>query len=261
MLIDTHAHLYDEQFQDELANQIEKGKNLGLERILLPNIDVESIAKMEKLVQDFPETCFPMMGLHPCYVKPENWKEELKTIKDTLYKNPSHYVAVGEIGIDLYWDKSTLNIQQEAFVEQINWAKELNLPIVIHARDSFNELFEVLDIHNDDNLKGVFHCFSGNKEQAQKIIDYGGFKMGIGGVVTFKNSTLPEVIAQFSINHFILETDSPYLAPAPHRGKRNEPSYVYLVAEKMSSIFQVSEAEIAATTTKNAIELFGNRIA
>jgi TatD DNase family protein len=261
MLIDTHAHLYDEQFQDELATQIEKGKNLGLERILLPNIDVESIAKMDKLVQDFPETCFPMMGLHPCYVKPENWKEELETIKDTLYKNPSHYIAVGEIGIDLYWDKSTLNIQQEAFVEQINWAKELNLPIVIHARDSFDELFEVLDIHNDDNLKGVFHCFSGNKEQAQKIIDYGGFKMGIGGVVTFKNSTLPEVIAQFNINHFILETDSPYLAPAPHRGKRNEPSYVQLVAEKMSSIFQVSEAEMAAATTKNAVELFGNRIA
>ena len=261
MLIDTHAHLYDEKFQDELATQIEKGKNLGLERILLPNIDVESIAKMDKLVQDFPETCFPMMGLHPCYVKPENWKEELKTIKDTLYKNPSHYIAVGEIGIDLYWDKSTLHIQQEAFVEQINWAKELNLPIVIHARDSFDELFEVLDIHNDDNLKGVFHCFSGNKEQAQKIIDYGGFKMGIGGVVTFKNSTLPEVIAQFNINHFILETDSPYLAPAPYRGKRNEPSYVHLVAEKMSNIFQVSEDEIAAATTKNAVELFGNRIA
>ena len=261
MLIDTHAHLYDEQFQDELATQIEKGKNLGLERILLPNIDVESIAKMDKLVQDFPETCFPMMGLHPCYVKPEYWKEELQIIKDTLYKNPSHYIAVGEIGIDLYCDKSTLHIQQVAFVEQINWAKELNLPIVIHARDSFDELFEVLDIHNDDNLKGVFHCFSGNKEQAQKIIDYGGFKMGIGGVVTFKNSALPEVIAQFSINHFILETDSPYLAPAPYRGKRNEPSFVHLVAEKMSSIFQVSEAEIAAATTKNAVELFGNRIA
>jgi TatD DNase family protein len=261
MLIDTHAHLYDEQFQDEVDHQIEKGKVLGLDRILLPNIDVASITKMEKLVQNFPETCFPMMGLHPCYVKRENWKEELQIIKDTLYKNPHHYIAVGEIGIDMYWDKSTLNIQQEAFVEQINWAKELNLPIVIHARDSFNELFELLDIHNNSQLTGVFHCFSGNKEQAQKIIEYGGFKLGIGGVVTFKNSSLPEVITQFSINHFILETDSPYLAPAPHRGKRNEPYYVHLVAEKMSSIFQVSEAEIAAATTKNAVELFGNRIA
>lgn len=260
MLVDTHAHLYDEQFLDEIELQINRSKSIGLNRILLPNIDVDSIAKMEKIVVDYPEICFPMMGLHPCYVKPENWKEELKIIKNTLYQNPNHYIAVGEIGIDLYWDKSTLQIQQEAFVEQLNWAKDLNLPIAIHARESFDEIFELLDIHNDSKLRGVFHCFTGTHEQAQKIIDYGGFKMGIGGVVTYKKSTLPEVIASFDLKHFILETDAPYLAPAPHRGKRNEPSYVNFVAEKMSEIFTMPFEEICMATTNNAIELFGNRI-
>jgi len=261
MLIDTHAHLYDDQFENEWDLQIENGLNKGVKKILLPNIDVQSIQKMEQLVAQFPSICYPMMGLHPCYVKPENWKEELDLIKNKLYKNPKNYIAVGEIGIDLYWDKSTLNIQQQAFVEQIKWAKELQLPIAIHARDSFDELFELLDIYNDDQLKGVFHCFTGTLEQGKKILQYGGFKIGIGGVVTFKNSPLPEVLLALGIDTIILETDAPYLAPAPHRGKRNEPSYVSLVAEKLSDVFKLSVNEIAHITSQNAIQLFGNRIA
>ncbi len=261
MLIDTHAHLYDDQFENEWNLQIENGLNKGVKKILLPNIDVHSIQKMEQLVAQFPSICYPMMGLHPCYVKPENWKEELDLIKNKLYQNPQNYIAVGEIGIDLYWDKSTLDIQQQAFVEQIKWAKELQLPIAIHARDSFDELFELLDMYNDDQLKGVFHCFTGTLEQGKKILQYGGFKIGIGGVVTFKNSPLPEVLLGLGIDTIILETDAPYLAPAPHRGKRNEPSYVSLVAEKLSDIFKLSVSEIAHITSQNAVQLFGNRIA
>jgi TatD DNase family protein len=258
MLIDTHAHWYDEQFDADRKEQLAKCKDIGISKVLLPNIDIESIEPMLQLCHNYPEFCAPMMGLHPCYVQPDNWHNQLSVVKHYLYKEPQRYVAVGEIGIDLYWDKSTLTIQQEAFAQQIQWAKDLKLPIVIHARDSFDEIFEVVDQYNDDQLTGVFHCFTGNQQQAQRIIDYGGFKMGIGGVVTFKNSGLDQVIAPFSLTHFILETDSPYLAPTPHRGKRNEPSYTMLVAQRMAVIFNCSVEEIANKTTANAIELFGN---
>jgi TatD DNase family protein len=168
----------------------------------------------------------------------------------------ANFIAIGEIGIDLYWDKTTLGIQQEAFREQISWAKEKQLPIVIHARDSFDEIFEIVDDMNDATLTGIFHCFTGNQEQAQHIVDYGGFKMGVGGVVTFKNSGLDKVVSQFDLNHFVLETDSPYLAPAPHRGKRNESPYLTLVGEKMADIYGCSLQEIAEATTKNALDIF-----
>jgi TatD DNase family protein len=258
MLIDTHAHWYDEQFDGDRAEQLEKCRQLGVSKILLPNIDVTSIEPLLQLVAAYPDFCFPMMGLHPCYVKPNDWKEQLNTVKQYVYETPKHYVAMGEIGIDLYWDKTTLSIQQQAFAEQITWAKELGLPIVIHARDSFEELFEVVDHYNDNTLKGVFHCFTGNEKQAQKVIDYGGFKMGIGGVITFKNSGLDKVVASFPIDYFVLETDSPYLAPTPHRGKRNEPSYTFLVAQRMAEIFNCSLDQLAQKTTANAQEIFGN---
>jgi len=194
-----------------------------------------------------------MMGLHPCSVK-KGFENELSIIKNHLFNGK--YSAVGEIGIDLYWDKSTLPMQQIAFKEQITWAKELNLPIVIHARESYQEIFDVIDEVHDNNLKGVFHCFSGNLDQAKKIINYGTFKLGIGGVVTFKNAGLDKTLKEISLEHLVLETDSPYLTPTPHRGKRNESSYLKLIAEKLVEIYNCNFDEIAETTTENAKIIF-----
>ncbi|MEN9446271.1 MAG: hypothetical protein RL728_783, partial [Bacteroidota bacterium] len=226
----------------------------GVQKMLLPNIDQSSIEGMLTLADNYPNICYPMMGLHPCSVD-ENSLEILKNLEFFFTENHK-FIAVGEIGIDLYWDKTFLKEQIEAFEIQINWAKKYKLPIVIHARDSFNEIFEVLDQMNDEHLTGVFHCFSGNLEQANKVLSYGGFKLGIGGVVTFKKSGLDEVLKNISIDHLILETDSPYLAPTPYRGKRNESSYIPLIAEKLSSIYGISEEEIGIITTQNALNLF-----
>jgi len=195
------------------------------------------------------------MGLHPSYVK-ENWMEELKIIETHLFKNPSKYCAVGEIGMDLFWDKTFIEAQKIVFRTQISWAKKLKLPIAIHARDAFDEIFEIIDEENDEFLKGVFHCFTGNLEQAAKILDYGGFKLGIGGVITFKNSGLTEVLNSIELKHLVVETDAPYLSPAPFRGKRNESSYLSYIIEKISGIYKLSDAKIAEVTSQNAIELF-----
>ena len=197
----------------------------------------------------------PMMGLHPSYVK-ENWMEELKIIETHLFKNPSKYCAVGEIGMDLFWDKTFIEAQKIVFRTQISWAKKLKLPIAIHARDAFDEIFEILDEENDESLKGVFHCFTGSIEQATKILDYGGFKLGIGGVITYKNSGLTEVLNSVELKHLVVETDAPYLSPAPFRGKRNESSYLSYIIEKISGIYKLSDAIIAEVTSQNAIELF-----
>jgi TatD DNase family protein len=221
--------------------------------MLLPNIDLDSIEAMHKLESDFPNNCHAMMGLHPCSVT-ENWEKELAVIKSHLDKRK--YCAVGEIGIDLYWDKDLLPFQQAAFAQQIEWAKEFDIPIVIHVREAFDEAFEIVDKLNDDSLRGVFHCFTGTVEQAKHIINYGGFKLGLGGVLTFKNSGLDKVVSEIGMEHFILETDSPYLAPTPHRGKRNESSYITYVASKLSEIKEINIEEVAEVTTKNAIELF-----
>lgn len=195
-----------------------------------------------------------MIGIHPCSVN-DNWEEELEEYKQLLKKEK--FYAIGEIGIDLYWDKTTQSIQEEAFEAQILLAKELRLPIVIHARDSFEEIFAIVDKHNDENLTGIFHCFTGALEQANKIINYGGFKLGIGGVVTFKNAGVDKVVKQISLDHIVLETDSPYLAPHPHRGKRNESSYLRLIADKISDLHEISVEKVAEITTKNSIEVFG----
>ncbi|MCB9189720.1 MAG: TatD family hydrolase [Flavobacteriales bacterium] len=256
MLIDTHAHLYSDQFDEDRNEEIKRCLAGGVEMILLPNIDSTSIEGMHQLVDDFPENCYPMMGVHPCSVQPDTWKDELALAKTHLEGNTRDYVAVGEIGIDLYWDKTTLGIQQQAFAEQIEWAKNKNLPIVIHARDSFEEIFEVVDQHNDGNLRGVFHCFTGGIKEAERIIGYGGFLMGLGGVLTFKNSGLDQTVSQIELDHFVLETDAPYLAPTPHRGKRNQSSFLNLVAMKLADVKGVSLPEVAEITTANAKKMF-----
>ena len=254
MIIDTHAHLYAEEFSEDQTEVFIRAAAAGVHYFLLPNINSESIPLMEKLLKEQKNT-IPMMGLHPSYVK-ENWREELKIIETHLFKNPSKYCAVGEIGMDLFWDKTFIEAQKIVFQTQISWAKKLKLPIAIHARDAFDEIFEILDEENDEFLKGVFHCFTGNLEQATKILDYGGFKLGIGGVITYKNSGLTEVLNSVELKHLVVETDAPYLSPAPFRGKRNESAYLSYIIEKISEIYNLSDAIIAEVTSQNAIELF-----
>ena len=254
MIIDTHAHLYAEEFSEDQTEVFIRAAAAGVHYFLLPNINSESIPLMEKLIKEQKNT-IPMMGLHPSYVK-ENWMEELKIIETHLFKNPSKYCAVGEIGMDLFWDKTFIEAQKIVFRTQISWAKKLKLPIAIHARDAFDEIFEILDEENDETLKGVFHCFTGSIEQATKILDYGGFKLGIGGVITYKNSGLTEVLNSVELKHLVLETDAPYLSPVPFRGKRNESSYLSYIIEKISGIYKLSDAIIAEVTSQNAIELF-----
>lgn len=253
MLIDTHAHLYAEQFDQDRDAMIQRAKNAGLDRILLPNIDLSSIDGMLQLSEDYPEFCYPMMGLHPCSVQ-QGFQKDLQEIFERL--NHEKIIAIGEIGIDLFWDKSTLEYQRIAFREQVQWAKQMNLPIVIHARDSYNELFEELNVLNDDSLRGVFHCFTGSKQQAEKILSYGDFYLGLGGVLTYKNSGLGKFIADLPLNKLILETDAPYLPPVPHRGQRNESAYTLLVAEKLAELYQLSLHDIGQQTSENALKLF-----
>lgn len=252
-LIDTHTHLFAQQFDEDRTEVVQRALQKGVQQMLLPNIDSSSIQPMLDLCLAFPDNCFPMIGIHPCDVK-DNYMEELAIVEEWLQKEK--FVAVGEIGIDLYWDKSTLAVQEDAFRKQIELAKKYRLPIAIHVRESFKEVLAIVDELNDENLSGVFHCFTGDEQQANHIINYGRFKLGIGGVVTFKNSGLDKTLSTISLEHLILETDSPYLAPTPHRGKRNESSYVALVAEKLAEIYGRSVAEIAAITTQNAKELF-----
>ena len=251
--IDTHAHLYLPQFDEDRDAVLDDAASKGIHRIYLPNIDLESIGPMHALCDARPAQCFPMMGLHPCSVQ-EGFEQMLAEMRTWFDKRA--YAAVGEIGIDLYWDKSTLAIQQEAFRIQIGWAKELGLPVVIHARESFEEIFEIVDELNDEHLTGIFHCFTGTREQAQHIIDYGGFKLGIGGVLTFKKSGLDATLADVPLEHLVLETDAPYLAPTPFRGKRNETPYMLHVAERLAQVHTVSLEEVARLTSAGARDLF-----
>ncbi|MDB4334896.1 TatD family hydrolase [bacterium] len=252
-LIDTHTHIYLDDFDDDRDDMIQRALEQGVEKLLLPNIDEESIDGMLQLENQFPNQCFPMMGLHPTSVN-ENYKKKLDVIRAWLQRRK--FCAIGEIGIDLYWDKTFLNEQKDAFSEQILLAIDYNLPIVIHARDSFNEIFEVLDSHANDKLKGVFHSFGGSIDQAEKALSYKGFKLGINGVVTFKNSGLDKVIEQLSLSDLVLETDAPYLTPTPFRGKRNEPAYLSYIVDKLSEIYGVSKEDVANVTTQNAKALF-----
>ena len=252
-LIDTHTHLYLDSFKNDLSTIINNCQKNGIKKLLLPNIDSTTINAVNQLSRKYAEICYPMMGLHPCSVK-ENFHSELAIIENEL--NKGEYIGIGEIGIDLYWERNTLDEQKLVFETQVKWAKERNLPIVIHNREAFEEVFSIIDSLNDNELTGIFHCFTGNKEQAEHIINYGGFKLGIGGVVTYKNSGLDKTLKDIDVDHLVLETDSPYLTPTPFRGKRNESTYLTYIAEKLSSIYGCSIDDIAKKTTTNALEIF-----
>ncbi|MFZ6051578.1 TatD family hydrolase [Halocola ammonii] len=252
-ITDTHAHLYLKDFEEDLSEVMNRAVEAEVDRVYLPNIDSSTIPLMKKAVNEFPDALYPMMGLHPGSVD-ENYESELEVIEKEL--RAGKYYAVGEIGIDLYWEKKFINEQQDAFKRQIDWAKELGLPIVIHCREAFDVIFEVLDEKNDDKLFGIFHCFTGTEEQARRIIDYGGFVLGIGGIVTFKNAGLDKVVEKLSLDDLVVETDAPYLAPAPNRGKRNESAYTRFVAQKIADLHQVSLEKVAEVTSRNAQRIF-----
>lgn len=251
--IDTHTHLYSAQFDEDQDEMIQRALRDGVNTLLLPNIDKDSIQPMLDLVEKYPKHCFPMMGLHPGSVG-RDWEEQLNIMKP--YFTSHNMLAVGEIGMDLYWDKTYIEEQKQAFRIQIDWAKEMNLPIVIHARDAFDEIFEIIDETIDDRLTGVFHCFTGNIEQAQKILTYPNFYMGIGGVVTYKKAALEEVLIHVPLDKMMMETDAPYLPPVPYRGKRNESAYLVHSAQKLADIHQIKLSELAEITSKNAKQLF-----
>ena len=253
MFIDTHTHLFSDSFDKDIDDVINRAIQSGVELFLLPNIDLDSIPLMHNLESKYPNNCFAMMGLHPCSID-EKWEQNLKVIKQNLFSR--EYIAIGEIGVDLYWDKKYIEEQIEAFKVQVEWAKKLEKPIVIHARDSLTEIFNVLDIMDDDKLSGVFHCFSGTLDDAMKINSYNNFKLGIGGVITYKNSNLESIIENISLDELILETDSPYLSPTPYRGKRNESSYLLHIAEKLAEIYNLPLSEIERTTSETAKQLF-----
>ena len=253
IITDTHTHLYSESFDEDRDEMIQRAIDANVERFFIPAIDSTYADRMYDLEKSFPDHVHLMMGLHPTHVQ-ENYKSELQFIENQFQQRD--FIAVGEIGIDLYWDKSTLKIQQEAFRYQIQLAKKYKLPIVIHCREAFDEVFEILEEEKGEDLFGIFHCFTGTLEHAKKAISY-NLKLGIGGVVTFKNGKIDKFLAEIPLKHIVLETDAPYLAPTPFRGKRNESSYIINVAEKLSEIYNMSLAEIAEITTQNSKDIFG----
>ena len=252
-LIDTHAHLYSQKFDSDRAEMVRRAIQAGLARMYLPNIDSESISAMLDLETAFPDHCFAMMGLHPSSVK-EGYEAELKIVEHWLGQR--NWAGIGETGIDLYWDKTTLDLQKSAFARQLEWAKDLGRPIIVHSRESNQECLELVRNAQDGRLRGIFHCFSGTLEEAKEMISL-GFMLGVGGTVTYPKSDLPEVLRQVPLEHIVLETDSPYLPPVPHRGKRNESMHVRLVAIMMSEVKVLPLNQIAKVTTENALRMFG----
>lgn len=253
-LIDTHAHLYLSEFENDIDNVIISSKEAGIEQIYMPNINSESIEDMLFLERKYENYCIPMMGLHPCYVK-NNYKEELKIMQSLLEERL--FCAIGEVGIDLYWDKTHVKEQISALEIQIGWAKDLDIPLILHCRDSIDMTIDIVKKHQDGKLKGIFHCFSGNNDHANQVTDL-NFLLGIGGVVTFKNGGLDKIIPGVDLKNIVLETDSPYLTPNPHRGKRNMPSYLNLIASKIAELKSCDIDEVAKVTTENADNIFNN---
>lgn len=253
ILTDTHTHLYSKEFDTERTILIQKAIDSGITRMFMPNVDSDSIPGMFLVEKQFPENCFAMMGLHPCSVG-SNYQQELQVVEYWL--NKRKFVAIGEIGIDLYWDKTFIAQQQDAFRMQIQLAKKHELPYVIHARNSFDEVMEIVSEFKNDHLKAIFHCFSGTIEQAEQIVEMKNFKLGIGGVVTFKNSGLDKVVEAIDLKHLVLETDAPYLAPVPFRGKTNQPEYLLVVAQKIAEIKNISLEEVVEVTTQNSVDVF-----
>ncbi|TXD46859.1 TatD family hydrolase [Polaribacter sp. IC073] len=253
MITDTHTHLYSSQFNEDQKEMMQRAKDAGVSRFFIPAIDSTYTESMLQLEENFPLEVYLMMGLHPTSVN-ENYLEELAHVKEWIDKKD--FYAIGEIGIDLFWDKSFLIQQQEAFRTQIKWAKEKKLPIVIHCRDAFDEIFEILEAEKAADLRGIFHCFTGTKEQAEQAISY-NMKLGIGGVATFKNGKIDKFLNEIDIQHIVLETDAPYLAPTPYRGKRNESAFITNVVDKLVDIYGLSFKEIAEITTQNSKDVFG----
>lgn len=253
MFIDSHAHIYDAQFADDFNEMLLRAQENGIEKILMPNCDEETLLQMLAIQKSHKGTCYAMLGLHPCYVK-EHYKDALHNLKKYLGKAP--FIAIGEIGLDFYWDKSHIAEQEQALEIQIQWALEHNLPIVLHTRDSIDETISIVKKYIAQGLRGVFHCFSGNEIQAKEITEELGFYIGIGGVLSFKNSGLKNAIQNINMNNIILETDAPYLAPSPFRGKRNEPSYIKLIANHLAEIKKLDDASIENITSANCAKLF-----
>lgn len=253
MIVDTHAHVYGSYFDDGPEEVIKRAVKAGVGKIFLPNVDAESIEQVVAISEAFPESCFPMVGLHPCDVK-EDFKSQLASLRAWLDKR--RFYAIGEIGMDLYWDKSFQKQQEEAFLEQLSWATDFNLPIVIHSRNANDEVLALLKAYNRPEIRGIFHCFSGTLQQAEEMIAL-GFYLGIGGVLTYKNSGLDKIVEQIGLEHLVLETDAPYLPPVPHRGKKNEPAYLPYIVQKLADIKDVSSQQIHEITTQNALKVFG----
>ena len=253
-MIDTHSHLFVEEFSEDLPSVIQRAKEVGVECVFMPNIDDESLEDMLKVCSLYPGYCFPMLGYHPTSVDASSMAKVLRMKAHLVSGHP--FIAIGEVGLDLYWDKTYLREQQLVLDEQIQWALEWDLPMVIHCREAFVELFDVLKPYKNSGLKGVFHSFAGTQDEAREALEYDNFMLGINGVVTFKKSSLPEVLKQVPLERLVLETDSPYLAPTPFRGKRNESSFVVRVADKLAEIYEVSASEICSITTGNALKVF-----
>lgn len=251
--IDTHTHFYLEDFQADRKEALQRALDAGITHMLLPNIDSSSWEPMFSMCRENPHHCYPMAGLHPTSVLPETYEKELMLVEQHLSKET--FIAVGEIGIDLYWDKTHLGLQEEAFIHQLRLATKYRLPVAIHVRNSYNEVWKILKKEANSELQGVFHCFPGNEIQAKEVTE-AGFMIGIGGVVTFKNSVMQKAVKEVGLNYILLETDAPFLTPAPHRGKRNESAYIPLIAEKVAEICDVSLEEVAIQTTENAKKLF-----
>ncbi len=257
MLVDTHTHLYVDAFDDDRTAMLQRAFEAGVERLYLPNIDEASIEDMHQLATAHPGAVFPMMGLHPCSVK-DDFEQVLDRMASYLEKGG--YAGIGETGLDYYWDMTYQTQQQASLVRHIAWAKQYRLPIILHTRDAFADTFALIEKHYDEQLTGIFHCFSGTLEEARQVLALDGFYLGIGGVLTFKNSGLDKVVAELPLDRLVLESDSPYLTPAPHRGKRNESSYLRLVAEKLAVVKGVSVKEIEAITTANADKVFASSL-
>ncbi len=254
-MIDTHSHIFSEEFKEDLSEVIARAKEIGVEKIFMPNIDDTSVEDMLNVCQAYPDYCFPMIGFHPTSVEGPDAIYKVREMKKHLVEGHP-YIAVGEVGLDLYWDKTWLKEQQLILDEQIQWALEWNLPLVIHCREAFPELFQVLEPYKHTELTGVFHSFTGTVDEARELMDYSRFMIGINGVVTFKKSTLPEVLKEVPLAKLVLETDSPYLAPVPFRGKRNETSYVKRVAVKLAELYGMEIGEVERQTTENALKVF-----
>ena len=254
-LIDTHSHLFLEEFSEDLPQVIERARSAGITHIFMPNIDSTTIDSMLSVCNTYNDYCFPMIGLHPTSVNAD-YEKELEIVAREL-KSFNKYIAIGEVGMDLYWDKTFLKEQQIALDKQINWALEYDLPVVIHCRDAFDYIYNVLEPYKNTSLKGVFHSFTGTDDEAARILEFSGFLIGINGVVTFKKSRLPEVLTKIPLEKIVLETDSPYLTPVPNRGKRNESAYVKDTLMKVSDIYRMSPEAVGRVTSENALKVFG----